>query len=119
MSEAAIEWGDIYRATNRDNTPTPGYLFNDIVQNVAQLRYGLTYYRGRSNYLSYSLMVLLYIYIYIYYSNPQSLHPTLGVLGENSGRQLASTHTLSTPQGSPPRSTSEEKSPQSPTLHIM
>lgn len=32
---AAIEWSDIYRATNRDNTPTPGYLFNDIVQNVS------------------------------------------------------------------------------------
>ncbi|CAK9089324.1 AP-4 complex accessory subunit Tepsin (ENTH domain-containing protein 2) (Epsin for AP-4) (Tetra-epsin) [Durusdinium trenchii] len=31
----AIEWGDLYRATNRDNTPTPGYLFNDIVQNVS------------------------------------------------------------------------------------
>lgn len=28
--EAAIEWSDIYRATNRENTPTPGYLFNDI-----------------------------------------------------------------------------------------
>ena len=27
---AAIEWGNIYRATNTDNTPTPGYLFNDI-----------------------------------------------------------------------------------------
>jgi len=33
--EAAIEWSDIYRATNRENTPTPGYLFNDIVQNVS------------------------------------------------------------------------------------
>jgi len=32
---AAIEWSNIYRATNRDNTPTPGYLFNDIVQNVS------------------------------------------------------------------------------------
>eukprot|EP00434_Breviolum_minutum_P001630 symbB.v1.2.001439.t1/scaffold58.1/size370606/8 len=32
---AAIEWSDIYRATNRENTPTPGYLFNDIVQNVS------------------------------------------------------------------------------------
>ncbi|CAK9027517.1 Uncharacterized protein SCF082_LOCUS17955 [Durusdinium trenchii] len=34
-AEEAIEWGDLYRATNRDNTPTPGYLFNDIVQNVS------------------------------------------------------------------------------------
>lgn len=29
-AQAAIEWGNIYRATNTDNTPTPGYLFNDI-----------------------------------------------------------------------------------------
>ncbi|CAJ1407554.1 unnamed protein product [Effrenium voratum] len=32
---ASIEWSDLYRATNRDNAPTPGYLFNDIVQNVS------------------------------------------------------------------------------------
>ncbi|CAE7464030.1 tepsin [Symbiodinium pilosum] len=38
MNDAAIEWSDIYRATNRDNTPTPGYLFNDIVQNVSQAK---------------------------------------------------------------------------------
>eukprot|EP00913_Durusdinium_trenchii_P026134 g24516.t1 len=35
LEPEAIEWGDLYRATNRDNTPTPGYLFNDIVQNVS------------------------------------------------------------------------------------
>lgn len=34
-AEEAIEWGDLYRATNRDNTPTPGYLFNDIAPSSA------------------------------------------------------------------------------------
>eukprot|EP00931_Biecheleriopsis_adriatica_P106248 TRINITY_DN80735_c0_g1_i1.p1 TRINITY_DN80735_c0_g1~~TRINITY_DN80735_c0_g1_i1.p1 ORF type:complete len:341 (-),score=80.95 TRINITY_DN80735_c0_g1_i1:38-1060(-) len=35
---AAIDWSNLYRATNKDNTPTPGYLFNDIVQNVANAK---------------------------------------------------------------------------------
>lgn len=32
---AAIDWGNLYRATNTDNTPTPGWLFNEIVRNVS------------------------------------------------------------------------------------
>eukprot|EP00930_Biecheleria_cincta_P055530 TRINITY_DN41846_c0_g1_i1.p1 TRINITY_DN41846_c0_g1~~TRINITY_DN41846_c0_g1_i1.p1 ORF type:complete len:301 (-),score=71.77 TRINITY_DN41846_c0_g1_i1:124-1026(-) len=32
---AAIDWGNLYRATNKDNTPTPGWLFNEIVRNVS------------------------------------------------------------------------------------
>ena len=38
--KAAIEWSDIYRATNRDNTPTPGYLFNDIVSRLIDYALG-------------------------------------------------------------------------------
>ena len=38
--QAAIEWSDIYRATNRDNTPTPGYLFNDIVSRLMEYAIG-------------------------------------------------------------------------------
>jgi len=30
-----IEWSKLYEATNKDNRPTPGYLFNEIVQNVS------------------------------------------------------------------------------------
>ncbi|CAE8588472.1 unnamed protein product, partial [Polarella glacialis] len=32
---SAIDWDKLYRATNQDNKPTPGYLFNEIVQEVS------------------------------------------------------------------------------------
>lgn len=31
----AIDWSTIYCATNTDNKPTPGYIFNDIIYNVS------------------------------------------------------------------------------------
>jgi len=30
-----IDWSKLYEATNKDNRPTPGYLFNEIIQNVS------------------------------------------------------------------------------------
>lgn len=32
---AQIDWNKLYRATNTENKPTPGYLFHDIVQDVS------------------------------------------------------------------------------------